>query len=210
MLLDELRDAIIRLPEGAVVSSRNRWDMAYIDTLINTTRGELVRIKYNGNRQIGANTRINPSYYLKFYPEYSKLLQESDCFNKFIVPAVISLKDVADGFSYVGTVDNSLAFKRIKDRADLSNLNYLSKFRPSDGTFISYLWEVPYMEIYGQNVKEFLIVAVPQNPYDFPDWNPYVDPYPIDDSDIPELIKMIWDANTMPEIKVRPEQPQIR
>lgn len=210
MRIDEIRDMTSRIPEGSVISSKNRWDVAYLDTLINTTRGDLVRIKYNGNRQLGANTRINPSYYLKFYPEYSKLLQEDDCFNRFLCPAVISLKDVSDGFSYVGTIDNSTAFKRIKDRADLSNLSYLSKFSPKDSTYISYLWEVPFIEVYGQNVKEFLVVAVPQNPKDFPDWNPYVDEYPMDDSDIPLLQQMIWNANTKPEIQVRPEIPQVR
>jgi len=119
-------ERLIRMAQGGTYTDEQRLDYQYMKSQLNVFRATTIRILYVGDRYTGKNTRINNLYYQSFYPEYSKFLQTSDCFNVFEVPPVVSLDDKSDGFRYIGTVDNSLAFKRITDRADLSYLNNLS------------------------------------------------------------------------------------
>lgn len=205
MTANEILDRLVRLPEGAILTDENRFDMGYMRTLLNTYRGRVIRELYVGSRYMAANKRINNVCYQSFYPEYSNFLQDDDCYNKFIVPPVITIEQHSDGFRYVGTPDNSVAFKRIKDRADLSVLNNLSKFAPKDSTYISYLYDGYYMEIYGQDVREYKIEAIFQNPFDIPTYNPDVDHYPLADDDIPFMEQLIFRENTAIEVSRPPD-----
>lgn len=185
-----------RLPFGGVISDENRLDIPYIRIVLNTFRNQIIRDFYKQNK------RINPQCYQKYWPEFSADLQDVPKVVKFTCPEVISMDSNSDGFRYIGTIDCSIEFRRIRTRSMLSTINKHQLMSTNNGTYTGVLYDgsANVLEVYGNpEIEELLIEGLFSNPHDIPTFNPEKDQYPLNDDLIPFLEEMIFKAQTSVE-----------
>ncbi len=199
-LLTEIRELIIRLPNGGVINSNDRWEDGYIDKIIGTYRARLLKAIYAGNK------RINPQCYQKHWPEYEELLQDNDgCTVKFRHPEVISLDDRSDGFRYIGGLDCANNFPRIHSRAWVStfNDNRITKVNTRRRTSVLYDGNAQILEVYGDpEIEEILTESLLADPTSIPTYNITEDQYPLSEDLITDMISMIWNDNISTEARI--------
>ncbi len=200
MTLNEITEIILRLPNGGVVNTNDGWDQGYIEVLINTYRARYLKAMFAGNK------RINPVCYQKHYPEYEELLQDEDgCNVKFRHPEVISLDDRNDGFRYIGSPDCNNNFARIQSRAWLStfNDNRTTKINTKRRTSVLYDGSAQILEVYGNpELDELMTESLVSNPRDIPTWNADEDQYPLSQSDINDVVGIIYNENVLLESRI--------
>ncbi len=200
MLLKEIAEMITRLPDGGVINSNDRWDYGYLYALVRTYRARLHKANFINNK------RINPVCYQKHWPEYEELLQDEDgCTVKFRHPEVISLDDRNDGFRYIGGVDCASNLPRIQSRAWAStfNDNRVTKVNTRRRASVLYDGNAQILEVFGDpEIEEILTESLLADPLSIPTFNYLTDPYPLSDSDVNDVISMIFNDNVAIEARV--------
>ncbi len=200
MVLKEIAELVRALPNGGVVNSNDRWDFGYLYGLVITYRARLLKANFVGNK------RINPVCYQKHWPEYEELLQDEDgCTVKFRHPEVISLDDRNDGFRYIGGVDCASNLPRIQSRAWAStfNDNRITKVNSRRRASVLYDGSAQILEVFGDpEVEELLTESLLANPMSIPTFNYLTDEFPLSQSDINDLVAMIFNDNISVEARI--------
>lgn len=206
MTLTQITERISRIAQGGIITDETRFDTKFVRSIVNTYRGAVARIRY---REAG---NVHPLYYQKFYFEYSKDLQDSDCYVKFNCPAPISLSKETDGFRYIGTVPEdgtpSIAWQRIQNRPNLSLYNKHKVTKIILNRNVSALWDASHsaFEIYGNlSIIEGMTEAVFANPLEIPTYNVNIDNYPIPEDDISFMEQLIQNEKTNIIINTQPD-----
>lgn len=199
MKLREIVESVQRLPDGAIVSDRTRYDDGYIESTVGIFRARLLRILYLKNR------RINPVCYQKHWPEFEQDLQDDNCIVKFRHPEVISLDNLSDGFRYIGALDFAGAYARIHSRGWLSTFND-NKVTTTAGNrrpTVLYDGSQQILEVRGlPELQEILTESLLADPLSIPTFNRDNDPYPLSEDMMPDLMNMIYSEQTSIEAKV--------
>ena len=188
MVHPEIIERLSRLPSGGVINDQNRFDYGYLSSLLDTFRAKVINIQYNGDRFTAKSRRINPVCYQKHWPVYEKELQEAGTkFVLFRCPEFISIDGLSDGLRYVGSIEGSCSFRRLKTRTEISMYNSNKITNLENGRFQSALYDGSQgmIEVYGNKaLKELLVEGLFSNPLLIPTYNKDVDQYPLDASGI--------------------------
>lgn len=193
MLHADIVERLSRLPSGGVINDKNRFDFGYLSSVLDTFRAKVIVMQYNGDRLIAKNGRINPQCLQKYWPVYEKDLQQSG-FRSFRCPEIINIDSLSDGFRYIGSIDGSCNFRRVKSRADLSMFNQNKIMNVNSGRFQAALYDGSnqIIEVYGNSMlKELLVEAVFAQPLSIPTFNKDFDQYPLNDDLIPLLEDLV-------------------
>jgi hypothetical protein len=196
MLLREIVEMAIRLPDGGVISDLTRYDYDYMEAAVNVFSRRLLKLNYLKNK------RINPVCYQKHWPQYEEDLQDDKCCVKFRHPEVITFDDSSDGFRYIGTEDYSKNFIRVKSRAWLSTFNDNQVTAVNNDRRITVLYDgnLQILEVMGSPLfKKPMTESVLADPTSIPTFNKMVDQYPFPNDLIPDLMNMMLSEQTGPE-----------
>lgn len=191
-----------RLPFGGVISDENRLDSDYILNLINAARAQL------GKDMFAKNSRLNPQWYQQYWPEYNADLQDDNIVVRFYCPEVFTLGPNDDGFRYIGTLDCTTAFSRIKNRGELATMNWHKIMKTLLGvqTGVLYNGSAQQLEVYGNpELEEMLVEALFSNPREVPTYNNMIDNYPLPDDLLPMLDQYVLKAATQMEAMTKPD-----
>lgn len=173
MTLPEGIEEIIRTPSGGIITDESKLDKAYIESLIHSVRAIAIKNFWIDPKTKG---RINSQWLQQYICEYSKDLQEDDCFVKFVCPVTISLDKKTDGAFYIGTIDGNCAYTKVNSRAELSDLmkHRITKDR------VYALYSDGYIEIWNNPIcEEVRFDGIIRIPTEVPTYNKWIDPYPI-------------------------------
>lgn len=188
MLINEIRDIVKALPSGGFISPDSRFANKFLDRVIDTARAFVIRDQYAKFK------RIDPAWMQTYIPEYSAGYQDGNlCFVSYQVPPVIAFDGVQDGHGYIGGVKLNIAFRQCNDRGQFAMMKNDRVMNPTSGRFPIVLFEGNIMEIYSR----VLITDPPQmsavfsKPTEIPTFNPQYDDYPIEESLIRELTRVI-------------------
>jgi hypothetical protein len=197
MTAREIWNLISAMPANGILTEEQRMSQKYVYALMANYRGALVRLRY---KETGT---IHPAYYQKYYFDYSKDLQESNCYVRFFCPPPLSISKDVDGFFYVGTIPEgsipSIAWSRIKTRPALSNYNAHQTMKKILEKNTSALWENQNQmwEVYGNlDIREGMVEGVFANPFDIPGYNKEIDNFPVVQDDLALLTDLIYKGNT--------------
>jgi hypothetical protein len=202
MIEAEIIERIQRLPFGGIISANNRLSDLYVRTLLNTFRAQIIRTIYQKDK------RINPECYQKFYPVFNADFQDTKCVVKFQCPEVIALDSNSDGFRYIGTIDCSQEFRRIRTRSMLSTINRHQVMSVKTGIYTGVLYDgsAQVLEVYGNDdIEEMLVEGIFIDPNQIPTYNPKFDQYPLNDDLIPMVEDMILKSQTALEAGTTPD-----
>ena len=191
------------MPEGALFNDATRFDSQYVYSIINSYRAALIAERYRKEHT------INPVCYQKFYPEFEKDLQIPENV-RFRCPNTINILN-EDGFRFLGTVDCSIAFRRIKNRSELSTVNKHSIMKLRRVPVVLYDGNTELLEVYGnKDLKEMLVELIAAEPHAVPTFNFETDQYPLSEDDVPLLEDMIFKANIIASLRTPPDYLQDR
>lgn len=173
------------LPEAGVFTEDSRYDMNFMEDIVNQARATVAMDFY---KKYG---RINPIFTQQYFPEFVATMQEATCFVQFAMPSFISLDNETDGMFYLGSKEGNCNFRKAANRADLASRNqhrYLKNLiRPR------YIFSDGNVEIYSSTIlKECRADAIFTTPSDIPTWNKLTDNYPFDMALMPQLKDVIF------------------
>lgn len=188
MLLQAIRDIIRALPDGGYLSPDNRFQDEFVDMLIHSARAWVIRdqfIKYK---------RISPQWLQTFIPEYDKVYQDgSNCHVRFTIPQVIALDGRMDGVSFIGNDGKNCTFRQINNRATFAAMTHDPIMNPQSGRKAYALFSGNEVELYGSVLLTSppRIEAIWAIPPDINTYNVLIDDYPIEESLIREISRVI-------------------
>ncbi len=172
--LEEIVEEIIRADlDGGIFTDENRTDSDFMEAIVHSYRADAI-FKYSQKYK-----RPNNKWTQQHFPKYDKDLQYDNDRVVFLCPDFITIDEMRDGGYYIGTTCGNHNYSKVVTRADLASRNnhrYMKvrqdvpKVLRSDGM----------LEIYGDTMlEEVLVDAIWQRPTDLPEFNKYIDPYPI-------------------------------
>lgn len=191
MTIRELVDVLIRSVSGGNNASDSKYEPRYIESIIPHLRERAIRMDYNGTANMAANRRVDYSWLNKpFTIAKDSTLQDPDFdFIVFTVPKPASINKIVDGFVYVGQKNNAVSFKKMTSREDIANAIERGFLR--NGKDIAYIWQAPYLEVYGdKSLKEVNVRMICADPLQAPGFNPDVDEYPVSESVIAYMVEL--------------------
>jgi hypothetical protein len=178
--LREIADILIRSVTGGVNSPDTKYEMEYIEALVPQLREEAMQMEYNGSKEQAANGRVeygwlNP----QFTVPVDASLQDPDLdFLIFALPRPVAINKSIDGIIYLGEKNKSKSFKKMTSREDVSNAMERGFF--TNGKDIGYIWQMPYVEVYGnKSLKEINVRMIAADPTQCPGFDVDNDEYPI-------------------------------
>lgn len=191
MIIRELVDILIRSVSGGNNGSDTKYEPRYIESIIPHLREKAIKMEYNGSRNMVANRRVDYAWLNKpFTVEKNSAIQDSDFdFIVFSVPKPSSINKIVDGFVYVGQKNKSVSFKKMTSREDIANAMERGFLR--NGKDIAYIWQAPYLEVYGdKSLKEVNVRMICADPLQAPGFDPEVDDYPVSESVIANMVEL--------------------
>lgn len=191
MTIRELVDVLIRSVSGGNNASDSKYEPRYIESIIPHLRERAIRMDYNGTANMAANRRVDYSWLNKpFTIAKDSTIQDPDFdFIVFTVPKPASINKIVDGFVYVGQKNNAVSFKKMTSREDIANAIERGFLR--NGKDIAYIWQAPYLEVYGdKSLKEVNVRMICADPLQAPGFNPDVDEYPVSESVIAYMVEL--------------------
>jgi len=188
MTLNSIAERISLLPDGGVLNSANRFDRGYIWSIIHTAAAQAKQIDFIKN-----NRRIHSSWLYPYYPEFVQAAQVRECFNRFNLPQIIEFDSRMTGVGYVGAITGNNAYRVIENRARFTSMqnDRIMKVR-KDKNYV--LIENGYIELYGM-AENMMVMGCWFDVTKIPSYNVEKDDYPISANLIPEVEKLIEQAN---------------
>lgn len=210
MTQPQIVERLSRLPSGGIITNTGRFDSGYLGSVLNTFRLKTLQVVVNGDRYTAKNKRINPQYLQKHWPVYESVLQEPSVpYVQFRCPEIASIDSTMDGLQYCGSISGSCNFRRILNRGQLSTFNQNKFTNIDNGTGLSCLYDgsQQIIEIYGggKMLRELLLECVFIDPTQIPTYNIEKDQYPISDSDLTILERLVLSEQTL--LESRTPQP---
>jgi len=200
MTLPEIRESVERTVSAALKTDESRYDPDHLDDIIHQYRAEAIGIVWQRDRRVDSN------WTQQFIAEFSKNLQDDDCFVRFACPPLISLDKKADGALFVGSIDGHISYRKIISRAELAN-NDTHRFIKSGVRTLKALYSDRFWEIHGDPlIQDLRIDGIFANPTDIPAFNVEVDQYPIDDKTLVLLKKLILLSEMAPMASSEPDR----
>lgn len=200
MTLPQVRESVIRTISAALKTDEDRYESDYIDDLVHQHRAEAIWMMWKQDK------RINSNWTQQFIAEYSRDLQEDDCFVRFACPPLVALGKKADGAVYVGSIKGRVTYRKVTSRAELAN-NDLHRFVKVNSRTLKALYSDGYWEIHGDPlIKEVRIDGIFANPTDIPTFNAEIDQYPIDDNTLVLMKKLIILSEMGPMAEETPDR----
>ena len=188
MTLKEIRDEIRSMPESGYLNADNRFSSGFIDDLIHEKRAAAIVNLWNVNRHI-------PQQWLQtYYPEYSKDYQDGElCFVRYKIPRLVTISNLQQGISFIGSDGVSLQFKLFDNRSSFMTARQHKIWNPASGRYVAVLMSGDEIEIYSKvNITEPpRIEGMFMNPCDVPTYNRNVDDYPVESTLLAEMKRLI-------------------
>lgn len=197
--LPNIIEEIIATPSGGIITDEVKLDNPYIESLVHEYRAKAL-VDMWANRRV---KRINPLWLQQCVLEYSKDLQEDECFVKFVCPATIRLDNKTDGMLYVGTIEGNCPYDKVSTRAELSDiLNH----RITKNNVVS-LYSDGLIEIWNNPLCESVrIDGIFNVPTEVPTYNKWKDPYPISPDLLVTMKNMLFQIETSKTIVVHSDK----
>jgi hypothetical protein len=150
-----------------------------VESMIPMLRQDAIIAKYNGNRFLGAQKRIDSDWVQKFELVVDQTIQSVDA--EYLIvncPKVISINQSVDGFIYVGREKKLSKFYRAQSRDEIVTL--ADRGFINDSKHIVYNYADGQLEVYGnKSLKKIYVEAILQFPSDKPSFNEEFDEYPV-------------------------------
>jgi len=191
MIIRELVDILIRSVSGGNNGSDGKYEPRYIESIIPHLRERAIKMEYNGSRIMTANRRVDYAWLNKAFtvPKDAAIQDPEFDFIVFAMPKPSSINKIVDGFIYVGQKNNAVSFKKMTSREDIANAIERGFLR--NGRDIAYIWQAPYLEVYGdKSLKEVNVRMICADPLQAPGFNPEVDEYPVTESVIANMVEL--------------------
>lgn len=170
MTLPQIIDSIISQVQSDVTAG-TKFNSAYLQDVIHNAKNTVQNALYT---KYG---KINSAWTMQFEVEYSKDLQESTKFRRFLLPTpAVTLGFDNSGIVYAGTKDGCQNYATVQSRGELNT--FLSHRVTKKDPII--LYSDTYLEVYSHPLlQELLIDYVPSNPTLLPTYNMDQSEYPL-------------------------------
>jgi len=191
MNIREVTDILIRAVSGGNNPVDSKWEAPAVEAMIPNLREKAMKMEYNGSRTQAASKRIdyawlNPQFTVQ---KNNSLQDKNKDYIVFEVPKPASINKLVDGFIYVGQDDDSISFKKMSSRESIAIAKQRGFLR--NGKDIAYIWQQPYLEVYGNNaLTEINVRMICSNPADAPNFDLDTDEYPITESVLFNMIEL--------------------
>jgi len=191
--LPEIIDNWIRDLNGGVDPGDEKYDEDYAEQKIKEGREMVLEYTYNGSRNLGRNTNIDPMFYQSVSVPYQLELQDAGaCFVRFYFPDMVRINGITDGYSFVGDNKTKKGFSKLKSPEDAHLLVDTGLDKLGD---IYYLAIGRTVEVYGDpGIRTIDTTGIFRNPLDCPTFDPETSQYPLPDGLIPLMFQLMKQA----------------
>jgi hypothetical protein len=194
--LRQIADILIRSVSGGDDVADGKYSPQYVEALIPALRQQAIIDDYYGTRTRAASRRLDYALYQTADITVNNVPNNPNDYITFTCPKCIGVGRLIDGLEYVGQQENSIGFKRLLNRGDISNNKARNMF---DGSVIAYIWASPNLEVYGNNaLTELQVRGIFSDPTEVPNFDIENDPYPISENILllmTDLFKMNQNIN---------------
>lgn len=188
MTLREVRDEIRAMPESGFLNADNRFSSGFMDELIHEKRAAAIANLWMRERHI-------PKQWLQtYYPQYSKEYQDGNlCYVKYKVPPLVTISNMQQGISFIGSDGVSLQFKLFDNRSAFMTARQHRIWNPASGRYVAVLMNEDGIEVYSKfNITQGMrMEIIAMNPTDVPTYNQDIDPYPVESTLLTEIKRLI-------------------
>lgn len=172
--LEQVVEEIIRTDlDGGIFTDENRTDSDYMEAIVHQFRAEAI-FQFSQKYK-----RINNQWTQQHFPIFDETLQFENDRVIFLCPDFITIDEVRDGGFYIGTTCGNNNYRKVVTRADLASRNN-HRFMKTKQDVPKVLRSDGMLEIYGDTmIEQVMVDAIFSRPTDLPEYNKYIDTYPI-------------------------------
>lgn len=192
MTTDQITEILIRAANGGNYTSDMKWDIPYVQALLDSVREQAIKISYNGSRTIAAQKVIQTDWVQTHtYTNFTKVEPKNEpTYLTTKALSAISIDQYNSGAIYIGTEGGTYQFKEAGSRGEIATWYALGVFKT--GKVVGVLRTGEVIEVHGNSsLKSLTEDAAYQKPSLVSGWNYNTSQYPINEGMIP-LIKDLF------------------
>lgn len=185
MTLPAIAERISNLPSGGYLTENSKFDRHYLYSLIDSAAATVKRVEYNTTK------KIHQSWYfpLNITVDISQQVN-SGCYFKYEIPQIIALDARHMGLGFVGTIIANQGFRVTVGRAAFAS-QQADRYMKVRSSVTDILIDNGFIEMYGKLARKVLMSACWASVMDLPNYNLEKDHYPIEESQITAIEKVI-------------------